>query len=126
LVGGREAALAAAGELAAASGREVESVDLSRLVSKRIGETEKNLTAAFDRAEAGGAVLLLDEADALFGRRSGVSESRDRYANRVTDFLLDRMEEFDGLAIVRVESEKRLDRKRLRRFLFVVRLVDPE
>src|SRR5690606_29032833 len=72
-------------------------IDLSQVVSKYIGETEKNLARVFDAAEEGGAVLLFDEADALFGRRTEVKDSHDRYANVETSYLLQRMEAYRGL-----------------------------
>ena len=73
-------------------------VDLSRVVSKYIGETEKNLRRVFDAAEESGAILLFDEADALFGKRSEVKDSYDRYANVEISYLLSRMETYRGLA----------------------------
>jgi hypothetical protein len=84
-------------------------IDLSRLVSKYIGETEKNLRAVFDAAEASGAVLLFDEADALFGKRSEVKDSHDRYANIEVSYLLQRMEGYSGLAILATNMKGHLD-----------------
>ena len=75
-------------------------IDLSQVVSKYIGETEKNLRRVFDAAEDGGAILLFDEADALFGKRSEVKDSHDRYANIEVGYLLQRMEAYRGLAIL--------------------------
>src|SRR5262249_32906735 len=75
-------------------------IDLSSVVSKYIGETEKNLRRVFDAAEEGGAILLFDEADALFGKRSEVKDSHDRYANIEVGYLLQRMEAYRGLAIL--------------------------
>ena len=75
-------------------------IDLSRVVSKYIGETEKNLRKVFDAAERGGAILLLDEADALFGRRTEVTSSHDRYAGLEIDFLLQRIEAFSGIVLL--------------------------
>src|SRR5262249_42933134 len=75
-------------------------IDLSQVVSKFIGETEKNLRRVFDAAEESGAILLFDEADALFGRRSEVKDSHDRYANIEVSYLLQRMEAYRGLAIL--------------------------
>src|SRR4029453_6686369 len=74
-------------------------IDLSQVVSKYIGETEKSLRRVFDAAEDGGAILLFDEADALFGKRSEVKDSHDRYANIEVSYLLQRMEAYRGLAI---------------------------
>jgi SpoVK/Ycf46/Vps4 family AAA+-type ATPase len=75
-------------------------IDLSKVVSKYIGETEKNLRRLFDAAESSGAILLLDEADALFGKRSEVKDAHDRYANIEIGYLLQRLETFKGLAIL--------------------------
>jgi len=75
-------------------------IDLSAVVSKYIGETEKNLRRVFDAAEEGGAILFFDEADALFGKRSEVKDSHDRYANVEISYLLQRMEAYRGLAIL--------------------------
>ena len=75
-------------------------IDLSRVVSKYIGETEKNLAAVFAEAEQSGAMFLFDEADALFGKRSDVRDSHDRYANVEVSYLLQRLEAFGGLAIL--------------------------
>jgi SpoVK/Ycf46/Vps4 family AAA+-type ATPase len=95
-------------------------IDLSAVVSKYIGETEKNLRKLFDAAEAGGAVLLFDEADALFGKRSEVKDSHDRYANIEVNYLLQRMEAFEGLAILATNMKDALDQAFLRRLRFVV------
>ena len=101
-------------------------VDLSRIVSKYIGETEKNLGRIFDAADVGGAILLFDEADALFGRRSEVKDSHDRYANIEVSYLLQRMESYRGLAILTTNLEANLDPAFLRRIRFVVRFPYPE
>ena len=85
-------------------------IDLSQVVSKYIGETEKNLRRVFDAAEDGGAVLLFDEADALFGKRSEVKDSHDRYANIEVSYLLQRMEAYRGLAILTTNMKSALDR----------------
>ncbi|MFI1355482.1 ATP-binding protein [Streptomyces sp. NPDC020898] len=95
-------------------------VDLSQVVSKYIGETEKNLRRVFDAAERGGALLLFDEADALFGKRSEVKDSHDRYANLEVSYLLMRMEAYRGLAILTTNMKKALDTAFLRRIRFVV------
>ena len=84
-------------------------IDLSSVVSKYIGETEKNLRRVFDAAEAGGAILLFDEADALFGKRSEVKDSHDRYANIEVSYLLQRMEAYRGLAILTTNMKGALD-----------------
>ncbi|MCX2731952.1 ATP-binding protein [Saccharopolyspora sp. NFXS83] len=95
-------------------------IDLSQVVSKYIGETEKNLRKVFDAAERGGALLLFDEADALFGKRSEVKDSHDRYANLEVSYLLMRMEAYRGLAILTTNMKKALDSAFLRRIRFVV------
>ena len=97
-------------------------IDLSQVVSKYIGETEKNLRRVFDAAEDGGAVLLFDEADALFGKRSEVKDSHDRYANIEVSYLLQRMEAYRGLAILTTNMKQALDPAFLRRIRFVVAL----
>jgi SpoVK/Ycf46/Vps4 family AAA+-type ATPase len=84
-------------------------IDLSQVVSKYIGETEKNLRRIFDAAEEGGAILLFDEADALFGKRSEVKDSHDRYANLEISYLLQRMEAYRGLAILTSNMRSALD-----------------
>jgi hypothetical protein len=101
-------------------------IDLSQVVSKYIGETEKNLRRVFDAAEDGGAVLLFDEADALFGKRSEVKDSHDRYANIEVGFLLQRMEAYRGLAILTTNMKEALDQAFLRRIRFVVQFPFPD
>jgi len=101
-------------------------VDLSQVVSKYIGETEKNLGAVFDAAEQGSAVLLFDEADTLFGRRSEVKDSHDRYANLEVGYLLQRMEQFRGLAILTTNARGALDQAFLRRLHAVVTFPYPD
>jgi hypothetical protein len=101
-------------------------IDLSAVVSKYIGETEKNLRRVFDAAEEGGAVLLFDEADALFGKRSEVKDSHDRYANVEISYLLQRMEAYRGLAILTTNMKEGLDPAFLRRLRFVVQFPFPD
>lgn len=101
-------------------------VDLSAVVSKYIGETEKNLAQIFDAAEAGGVVLLFDEADALFGERSQVSDSHDRYANIEIAYLLQRMESFAGLSILTTNIRDAIDQAFLRRLRFLVDFPFPD
>ena len=101
-------------------------IDLSQVVSKYIGETEKNLRRVFDAAEDGGAVLLFDEADALFGKRSEVKDSHDRYANIEISYLLQRMEAYRGLAILTTNMKGVLDTAFLRRLRFVVQFPFPD
>jgi hypothetical protein len=100
-------------------------IDLSAVVSKYIGETEKNLRKLFDAAEDGGAILLFDEADALFGKRSEVRDSHDRYANIEINYLLQRMEAYRGLAILATNMKGALDTAFLRRLRFVVNFPFP-
>lgn len=95
-------------------------IDLSAVVSKYIGETEKNLRKLFDAAEEGGAILFFDEADALFGKRSEVKDSHDRYANIEINYLLQRMEAYRGLAILATNMKSALDPAFLRRLRFIV------
>ncbi len=118
----------AAEVLAATLGRDLLVVDLSRLVSKWVGETEKNLAATFEAAERSGAALLFDEADALFGRRTEVGDARDRYANLETAYLLARIERFDGLVVLATNLRQNLDAAFARRLEFIVTfdLPDPE
>jgi hypothetical protein len=95
-------------------------IDLSQVVSKYIGETEKNLRRVFDAAEGSGSILLFDEADALFGKRSEVKDSHDRFANVEISYLLQRMEAYRGLAILTTNQKQALDPAFLRRIRFVV------
>ncbi len=101
-------------------------IDLSAVVSKYIGETEKNLRRVFDAAEDGGSILLFDEADALFGKRSEVKDSHDRYANVEVGYLLQRMEAYRGLAILTSNLKNSLDPAFLRRLRFVVQFPFPD
>jgi AAA+ superfamily predicted ATPase len=102
--------------LGKSSGREVYRIDLSLIVSKYIGETEKNLAKVFDRAQREGWVLFFDEADALFGKRSETKDAHDRYANQQTAYLLQRIESFDGIAILASNLRENLDDAFARRF----------
>ncbi len=101
-------------------------IDLSQVVSKYIGETEKNLRRVFDAAEEGGAILLFDEADALFGKRSEVKDSHDRYANIEISYLLQRMEAYRGLAILTTNMKQALDTAFMRRIRFIVQFPFPD
>ncbi|MBD1941410.1 ATP-binding protein, partial [Coleofasciculus sp. FACHB-712] len=101
-------------------------IDLSSVISKYIGETEKNLRRVFDAAEAGGAILLFDEADALFGKRSEVKDSHDRHANIEVAYLLQRMEAYRGLAILTTNLKGSLDQAFLRRIRFIVQFPFPD
>lgn len=100
-------------------------IDLSGVVSKYIGETEKNLRRLFDAAEDGGAILFFDEADALFGKRSEVKDSHDRYANIEINYLLQRMESYNGLAILATNMKSALDEAFMRRLRFIVNFTFP-
>jgi hypothetical protein len=112
--------------VAGALGLDLYVVDLSTVVDKYIGETEKNLNRIFDQAESCNAVLLFDEADALFGKRSDVSDAHDRYANVETAFLLQRMESFDGVAILTTNLRANLDDAFLRRLDVVIDFPKPD
>jgi hypothetical protein len=101
-------------------------IDLASVVSKYIGETEKNLKRLFDAAEGSGAVLLFDEADALYGKRSEVKDSHDRYANIEVAYLLQRIETYRGLAILTTNLRSAIDRAFLRRIRFVVQFPFPD
>lgn len=101
-------------------------IDLSQVVNKYIGETEKNLRRVFDAAEEGGAILLFDEADALFGKRSDVKDSHDRYANVEVSYLLQRMESYRGLAILTTNMKEAIDTAFMRRIRFVVQFPFPD
>lgn len=101
-------------------------IDLAGVVSKYIGETEKNLRNVFDAAEESGAILFFDEADALFGKRTEVRDSHDRYANIEVNYLLQRMEDYRGLAILCTNRRSALDRAFLRRLRFLVEFPFPD
>jgi hypothetical protein len=101
-------------------------VDLSAVISKYIGETEKNLKQVFDAAEEGGVLLLFDEADALFGKRSEVRDSHDRYANIEVGYLLQRIEAYQGLAILTTNLKSSLDKAFQRRLRFTVPFPFPD
>ena len=100
-------------------------IDLSAVVSKYIGETEKNLRRLFDAAEDGGALLFFDEADALFGKRSEVKDSHDRYANLEINYLLQRMERYSGVTILATNMRTAIDAAFVRRLRFIVRFPFP-
>ncbi|SEL12318.1 ATP-binding protein [Nitrosovibrio tenuis] len=110
-----------AGEL----GLDLYKIDLSNVVSKYIGETEKNLSRIFDEAETSNAILFFDEADALFGKRSEVKDSHDRYANIETGYLLQRMEEHEGIVILASNFRKNMDEAFIRRLHFTVEFPFP-
>ncbi|MBX6323218.1 MAG: ATP-binding protein, partial [Rhodospirillaceae bacterium] len=101
-------------------------IDLSQVVNKYIGETEKNLKRLFDMADVADAILFFDEADALFGRRTEVRDAHDRYANLEVSYLLERMERFKGLAILATNRRKDLDEAFLRRLRYIVEFPPPD
>ena len=101
-------------------------IDLSAVINKYIGETEKNLRRVFDAAEAGGAILLFDEADALFGKRTEMKDSHDRYANIEVSYLLQQMEAYRGLAILTTNIPEALDQAFKRRLRFIVTFPFPD
>ena len=101
-------------------------IDLASVVSKYIGETEKNVKRVFDAAEDSGAILFFDEADALFGKRSEVKDSHDRYANIEVSYLLQRMEAYRGLAVLATNLKGALDAAFLRRIRFVINFPFPD
>ncbi len=116
----------AAEVLANELGLDLYKIDLSKVVNKYIGETEKNLKRIFDAAEDGGAILLFDEADALFGKRSDVKDSHDRYSNIEVSYLLQRMEAYHGLAILTTNMKNALDKAFMRRIRFVINFPFPD
>ena len=116
----------AAEAIAQEAGLDLYRIDLASTVSKYIGETEKNLSRLFDTAEHSGAVLLFDEADALFGKRSEVKDSHDRYANIEIAYLLQRVESYRGLVILTSNLKSSLDKAFLRRIRFIVQFAFPD
>jgi hypothetical protein len=115
-----------AGLMAHELGLDLYQVDLSKVVSKYIGETEKQLSALFEAAESGHAILLFDEADSLFAKRTEVKSSNDRYANLEVNYLLQRIEAFSGITLLTTNHETAIDQAFLRRLAFHVRIPMPE
>ena len=115
-----------AGLVAKDLGLDLYQVDLANIVSKYIGETEKQLAALFDAAEAGHAILLFDEADSLFAKRTEVKTSNDRYANLEVNYLLQRIEAFPGIALLTTNHENAIDPAFMRRLAFHIRVPMPE
>jgi AAA+ superfamily predicted ATPase len=115
----------AAGIIAAELGLDLYKIDLSTVISKYIGETEKNLSRIFEEAETSNAILFFDEADALFGKRSEVRDSHDRYANVEVGYMLQRMEEYEGVAILATNLRKNMDDAFVRRLHFTVEFPFP-
>ena len=107
-------------------GMDLYKIDLSGVISKYIGETEKNLDRIFAAAEETSAILFFDEADALFGKRSEVRDSHDRYANIEISYLLQKMEEYEGLAILATNLRQNMDDAFLRRLQFVIEFPFPD
>nr|WP_256448106.1 ATP-binding protein [Lysobacter sp. MMG2] len=116
------AALAVARKL----GIQILRIDLSRVVSKYIGDTEKNIDRVFEDAQRSGSALLIDEADALLGKRSEVKDAHDRYANIEVAYLLQRMEAYEGLAILTTNLRQNLDAAFLRRLRFIIDFPRPD
>lgn len=112
--------------LGAANGVDVYRIDLSMVVSKYIGETEKNLAGVFDQAENKNWILFFDEADALFGKRTQASSSNDRYANQEVSYLLQRIEEFPGIVILATNLKANIDEAFARRFQSIVYFPVPD
>ncbi|MFN2283676.1 MAG: ATP-binding protein, partial [Anaerolineae bacterium] len=110
----------AAGILAKSLGLDIYKIDLSGVVSKYIGETEKNLSRIFEEASTANVILFFDEADALFGKRSEVKDAHDRYANIEISYLLQKMEEYDGVSILATNLSQNLDEAFTRRMQFVI------
>jgi hypothetical protein len=115
-----------AGLIAQELGLDLYQVDLSKVVSKYIGETEKQLANLFEAAESGHAILLFDEADSLFSKRTDVKSSNDRYANLEVNYLLQRIEAFSGITIMTTNNETAIDKAFLRRLAFHVRVPMPD
>lgn len=116
----------AAEVIAADLGVDILKIDLSQIVSKYIGETEKNLRQLFDQAVVANAILFFDEADALLGKRSDVKDAHDRYANTETAYLLQKMEEYPGIAILSTNLRQNMDAAFTRRMRFIVDFPFPE
>jgi SpoVK/Ycf46/Vps4 family AAA+-type ATPase len=102
------------------TGLDVYRVDLSRVISKNIGETEKNLGRIFDRAERNNWILFFDEADALFGKRTQVADAHDRFANQEVNYLLQRIEQYSGLVIMAANTSQNIDEALARRFQVMI------
>ncbi|MGD9928923.1 MAG: ATP-binding protein [Mangrovibacterium sp.] len=115
----------AAALLGKKTGRDVYRIDLSQMVSKYIGETEKNLSRVFDRAENKEWILFFDEADALFGKRTDTRDSHDRYANQQVSYLLQRIEDFNGLVILASNLKGNIDEAFTRRFQAIIHFPMP-
>jgi SpoVK/Ycf46/Vps4 family AAA+-type ATPase len=115
-----------AGIIAAELGLELYQIDLSRVTSKWVGETEKNLAAIFDAAEGANVMLLFDECDTLFARRSEVKSSNDKYANAEVNYLLQRIERFEGVSILTTNLDTSIDPAFKRRLAFRIQFPIPD
>ena len=118
--------LSAVGYISKTTNSNLFRIDLSQVVNKFIGETEKNLSKLFDRAESNNWILYFDEADALFGKRTNVKDSHDRFANELTAFLLKRIERYDGLVIISSNNKEELDSEIIPRFRFTINFPNPK
>jgi SpoVK/Ycf46/Vps4 family AAA+-type ATPase len=107
------------------TGKDVYRIDLSRVVSKYIGETEKNLSRLFDKAENKNWVLFFDEADALFGKRTDIRDAHDKYANQEVAYLLQRVESYNGLVILATNQRGNIDDAFVRRFQSMIHFPMP-
>lgn len=116
----------AASVVASALGLELVRIDLSAVVSKYVGETEKNLGRIFDEAQDAHAMLLFDEADSLFGKRTKLESAQDRFANLEVNYILQRMETFDGVSVLTTNAEAAIDPALQRRLNFRIRFPEPE
>jgi SpoVK/Ycf46/Vps4 family AAA+-type ATPase len=112
--------------LAKYTGKEVFRIDLSMIVSKYIGETEKNLSVLFDKAENKDWILFFDEADAIFGKRTGVRDAHDKYANQEVSYLLQRIESYNGLVILASNFRNNIDTAFIRRFNAIIYFPAPK
>lgn len=115
-----------AGLLGKEVGKDVYKIDLSMIVSKYIGETEKNLELLFTRAEDKGWILFFDEADALFGKRTNVRDAHDKYANQEVSYLLQRIEDYNGMVILATNMKNNIDDAFIRRFNAILKFSLPE
>jgi SpoVK/Ycf46/Vps4 family AAA+-type ATPase len=116
----------AASVLASELGLELVRIDLATVVSKYVGETEKNLARIFDEAQDAHAMLLFDEADSLFGKRTELKSAQDRFANLEVNYILQRMESFDGISVLTTNAENAIDQALQRRLNFRIRFPEPE
>ena len=116
----------AAETLASEVGKPLHSVTLAEVVAKDRGETEKNLQRVLDKAQAAGAILFFDEADALFGKRTAVKDSHDRFANQEVSYLLQDLERYKGIVILTSNNKDNLDRAQRRRMGLVIDFAEPK